>query len=151
MLTKIHLFIQSLTESNSKDNENAISLEIACTVLLCEVMRADGHFTESEQRTLHQLICAHFSLTSGEVNDIIKQALEYSEQAIDFFKFTSMVNSHYNIEQRMEIVKLLWKIAYADGELASIEEHTIRRIADLLHLRHSEYIATKKPYISSNK
>ena len=38
---------------------------------------------------------------------------------------------------------LLWQVAYADGELANIEEHIIRKIADLLHLRHSEYIATK--------
>ncbi len=38
---------------------------------------------------------------------------------------------------------MLWKVAYADGELASIEEHIIRKIADLLHLRHSEYIQTK--------
>ena len=38
---------------------------------------------------------------------------------------------------------MLWRVAYADGELASIEEHIIRKIADLLHLRHSEYIATK--------
>jgi uncharacterized tellurite resistance protein B-like protein len=34
-------------------------------------------------------------------------------------------------------------MAYADGELASIEEHVIRKIGDLLQLRHAEYIQTK--------
>ena len=43
----------------------------------------------------------------------------------------------------MNMVRLLWKIAYADGELAAIEEHIIRKIADLLYLRQSEYIQTK--------
>ncbi|MDG2392136.1 MAG: TerB family tellurite resistance protein, partial [Thalassotalea sp.] len=33
--------------------------------------------------------------------------------------------------------------AYADGVLDAIEEHIIRRIADLLHLRHGEYIQCK--------
>ena len=41
------------------------------------------------------------------------------------------------------MLELLWQGAYADGELSSIEEHIIRKIADLLHLRHSEYIQTK--------
>ena len=50
---------------------------------------------------------------------------------------------YYSLDERIKIVTLLWKVAYADGELANIEEHIIRKIADLLHLRHSEYIATK--------
>jgi uncharacterized tellurite resistance protein B-like protein len=37
----------------------------------------------------------------------------------------------------------MWKVAYADGELDKHEENIIRRIADLLHIRHSEYIRCK--------
>ena len=66
-----------------------------------------------------------------------------SENANDFYQFTSKLNQHYSLDDRIKIVTLLWQVAYADGELASIEEHIIRKIADLLHLRHSEYIATK--------
>ena len=41
------------------------------------------------------------------------------------------------------MVKNLWLLALADGEVSAVEEHTIRRIADLLHLRQSEYIQAK--------
>ena len=41
------------------------------------------------------------------------------------------------------MVSLLWQLAIADGEIASIEEHVIRKVADLLHLRHAEYIRAK--------
>ena len=34
-------------------------------------------------------------------------------------------------------------MAHADERLHKYEEHLIRRIADLLHVRHSEFIATK--------
>ena len=78
-----------------------------------------------------------------EVKQIIDQALIQSEQATDFYQYTSKINQHFSIDQRITIVKQLWKMAYADGELASIEEHIIRKIADLLHLRHNEYIETK--------
>jgi uncharacterized tellurite resistance protein B-like protein len=65
------------------------------------------------------------------------------ESATDFFQFTSKINENYSLEQRIKMLELLWQVAYADGELASIEEHIIRKIADLLHLRHSEFIQTK--------
>ncbi|WP_440874738.1 TerB family tellurite resistance protein [Thalassotalea sp. PLHSN55] len=147
MLSKISQFLQNLNQENSDEDEK-FSLEVACTVLLCEVMRADDHLSDSEQKMLQTLISQHFSLQASEVKEIIEQAFEHSEQATDFYQFTSKINSHYSISQRMTIVELLWKIALADGKIASIEEHTIRRIADLLHLRHSEYIATKTQAIS---
>ena len=37
----------------------------------------------------------------------------------------------------------LWRVAYADGKLDKYEENIIRRIADLIHIRHSEYIKCK--------
>ncbi|QBG36982.1 TerB family tellurite resistance protein [Litorilituus sediminis] len=142
MFTKLNQFFSQLA-ADSQPKQNEVSLEIACAVLLCEVMRADSAFTESEQNKVAQLLIKQFSLTEHEVDEILQQAVKLSENASDFYQFTSQVNQHYTLEQRIEIVSLLWQVAYADGELASIEEHIIRKIADLLHLRHSEYIATK--------
>ena len=143
MLTKLTTFFQTLSQPASEQSAEIISLEIACTVLLCEVMRADGHLAETEQQQLVELINRQFGLDLAEAENIIAQAITLSENATDFYQFTSTINEHYTIEERMKIVELLWQLAYADGELASIEKHIIRKIADLLHLRHSEYIQTK--------
>lgn len=147
MLNKISAFFNELVEDFQKDteqqNNNELSIEICCAVLLCEVMRADSAFTEEEQETLNIILTSQFNLTAQEVNDILEKAFELSENASDFYQFTSKINQYYSLDERIKIVTLLWKVAYADGELASIEEHIIRKIADLLHLRHNEYIATK--------
>ena len=37
----------------------------------------------------------------------------------------------------------MFAIAYADESLAPLEESTIRQIADLLYVPHSQYIKTK--------
>ena len=142
MLSKINAFFQSLgAQENSQAHE--ISLEIACSVLLCEVMLADGQLDSAEQQKLNDIISSQFQLTPAEVTEIVKHALVLCENATDFYQFTSKINQHYSLEQRIKMLTLLWQVAYADGELASIEEHIIRKIADLLHLRHSEYIETK--------
>ena len=142
MLSKISAFFQSLGES-ADNQKQEISLEIACSVLLCEVMLADGQLDSTEQEQLNKILAKQFLLSAEEIEEIIKHALLLCESATDFFQFTSKINDNYSLEQRIKMLELLWQVAYADGELASIEEHIIRKIADLLHLRHSEYIQTK--------
>jgi len=143
MLNKISDFFNTLLNIEDAKAECQLSIEIACAVLLCEVMRADSVFTENEQDQLSIILIKQFDLTKQEVDTILVQAFELSENATDFYQFTSRLNQHYSLNERIKIVTLLWQVAYADGELANIEEHIIRKIADLLHLRHSEYIATK--------
>ncbi len=150
MLAKISSFFQNLTQDQEQADEQ-LSIEMACTVLLCEVMRADGHLDCEERLTLERLISEHFSLTHDEVKELINEASHISEHAIDFHQFTSKINSHYSPQEKIQIVKLLWQLAMADGNIASIEEHIIRRIADLLHLSHAEYIAAKSTTISFKK
>ena len=151
MINKIKDFFTLLNEGNNTKQQNEVSLEIACAVLLCEVVRADGVFNRQEQDKLNSLLMKQFSLSNTEVEDILEQAIHLSENASDFYQFTSTINKHYDLKQRTKIVTLLWEIAYADGELANIEEHIIRKIADLLHLRHGEYIATKLNAQQHNK
>ncbi len=143
MFNKISNFFNALLANENNKTSDELSLEISCAVLLCEVMRADSVFTEKEQDELSAILAKQFNLTSQEVEAILEQAFELSENANDFYQFTSKLNQYYSLESRIKIVTLLWQVAYADGELANIEEHIIRKIADLLHLRHSEYIATK--------
>jgi len=143
MLNKISAFFNTLLNTEVDKSECQLSIEVACAVLLCEVMRADHVFTENEQDELSIILTKQFNLTTQEVETILEQAFVLSENATDFYQFTSRLNQHYSLDDRIKIVTLLWQVAYADGELASIEEHIIRKIADLLHLRHSEYIATK--------
>jgi len=143
MLNKITDFFDNLLNVNDHKENCQLSIEVSCAVLLCEVMRADGIFSKEEQDTLTDILINQFNLTNIEVDTILAQALELSENASDFYQFTSQLNQYYSLTDRIKIVSLLWEVAYADDELASIEEHIIRKIADLLHLRHSEYIATK--------
>lgn len=142
MLAKITAFFQSLNEESISVN-STLSVEMACTVLLCEVMRADGHLDNAEQSLLTNIISKQFSLDPVEVSGLILQAIELSEHAIDFHQFTSKINSHYSPQEKEHIVSLLWQLAMADGQIASIEEHIIRRISDLLHLSHAQYIRAK--------
>ena len=143
MIAKIKAFFEQLDTNNDDPEKNTISLEVACAVLLCEVMRADHHIDDSERVAINELLSAHFHLDEQQVADIIEQAMSHSDNANDLYFFTSKINNQCDIAQKIHIVELLWQLAYSDGEIASIEHHIIRKIADLLHLRHHEYISAK--------
>ncbi len=40
-------------------------------------------------------------------------------------------------------MELLWRIAYANEALHRHEEYLVRKVADLLYVPHSAFIATK--------
>lgn len=135
---------------NATEVENQISPEMAATVLLCEVMRADGVMSDQEQSLLTKLVSQEFCTDKLLVTEFISEACHLSEHAIDFHQFTSVINKHFKAKEKTHIVALLWKLANSDGNIANIEEHIIRRIADLLHLSQAEYIRAKE-HIKTNK
>ena len=37
----------------------------------------------------------------------------------------------------------MWQVAYADKKISAHENHLMRKLADLLHISHADYIAAK--------
>ncbi|MFD2167730.1 TerB family tellurite resistance protein [Thalassotalea euphylliae] len=142
MISKIKAFFQQFEQADQVP-EAELTIDMAVSVLLVEVMKADGMITDDEQQTMATLLMSAFSLTPLEVDDIMEHAIALSENATDFYRFTSILNQQYSPEQKIEMVSLLWQLAKADGEVAAIEQHVIRKIGDLLHLRQAEYIKAK--------
>ena len=120
-----------------------IEVELATAVLMYEIMRADDTFEQSERETLEHRLSAMFHLTDEQHREIIEMATSEAHQAADFVQFTRVINAKFEMSKKREILDALWSIAYADGKLDAHEEHLIRRIADLLHVPHSEFIQSK--------
>mgnify|MGYP000337521716 CR=1 FL=1 len=114
MLDKISTFFNTLLAHEPNEKNAELSLEIACAVLLCEVMRADSVFTEAEQAQLSAILTTQFALDAQEVSAILAQAFELSDNANDFYQFTSKLNQHYSLDERIKIVTLLWQVAYSE-------------------------------------
>ena len=53
------------------------------------------------------------------------------------------MNRHFTAPQKLAIVEMMWRIAYADAALSAHENHLMRKIGDLLHIPHGDLIAAK--------
>ncbi|MCF7520136.1 TerB family tellurite resistance protein [Pseudoalteromonas sp. L21] len=141
MLNKIKQLFSAMNDTQSNISEH--DLKTAVAALLIEVMRADSELQDDEQQTLNDTLKKYFSLTDDEVQELIDSASKNLDEAIDYFQFSKQINAQCSAEQRIDIIELLWRLAYADGELDKHEEVVIRRVASLLYVTHEDFIAAK--------
>ncbi len=128
-------------EGSSMDESR--SLQLATAVLLVEVMRADANFNPQERAATVAALRTQFTLGDEEMTRLLAHAEQTARGANDYFAFTSAMNDHYTQAQKIIVVELMWKVAYADGYLDANENHVISKVAGLLHVSHGEYIAAK--------
>ncbi|WP_104203479.1 TerB family tellurite resistance protein [Billgrantia saliphila] len=143
MLDTIQRFFQQALSEPEGSDRSEPTLERATAALLCEVVRADYHTDEAELDALRPMLQRHFSLSDAEVEELMAMAREEVETSVDHYQFVSLIKQHYDYPQRCELVRMMWSLAHADGESHHLEEHRIRRLADLLHVSHSDFIRAK--------
>lgn len=119
-------------------------LQLAAAVLLIELSKADYRRDESEQRAIVDAIRSCYrELDETTIAELIRDAETASAQATSLYEFTHVVNERCGEEEKFQLVRELWRVAYADGSIDKYEDHLIRKIADLIYLPHTLYIKAK--------
>lgn len=143
MLDTVQQFFQRVLAVPDSEGNGAVTPQLAVAALLSEVLRADYEADPRELAMLRQVLARQFSLEPAELDALIEQAQDQVERAVDHFQYVSLLNERFSYDQRVELIAAMWRLAYADDELAALEEHRIRRLADLLYVTHSDFIRTK--------
>ena len=118
-------------------------LDNACAALLVEIAFADKDFDDTEKDSLRETLIKTYGLNEEEIEEIIQDADRSVEESTSLYGYTRIVNDEFNYEDKLDLIRNLWKVAYADGNLDKYEEHLLRKISDLIHVSHSDYINIK--------
>jgi uncharacterized tellurite resistance protein B-like protein len=119
------------------------AVHLAAAALLFEIVRADGEVKPAELTVMRTAVQGTFGLSAQDTDEVMALAEQESRSAISLFEFTRVVDEAFSEEQKKRIVELLWLVAFADSKKDAIEEHLIRQIATLLHVRHPDFIDAK--------
>jgi uncharacterized tellurite resistance protein B-like protein len=131
------------TEINSPDGDISHQHQLAAASLMVEVMVIDRHLDSAELSVIKQLLEQQFELDDDEISQLILLAQKEVDEATSLFQFTRLVNDHFDRSSKKHLMKSLWQVAFADTQLDKHEEAIIRRIAELIHLSHSDFIRSK--------
>ncbi len=117
--------------------------QLAIAALLIEVAMADHQFSEVELHNLGTILERKFSLSSDELAELINLAKHEANHATSLHQFTQLINQYCSTEEKFKLMKAMWEMAYADGDLNKYEDYIIRKVADLIYVPHTEFIRAK--------
>lgn len=146
MLRTLNDLFRSLFDAPPPAGEQASEhmLQLATAVLLVEVMRSDSHIDAQERHAVLAALREKFALAEDELARLYELAEIEATEATDFHRFTSRINKGFSAEQKLRIVEFLWQVALADGHISHHENHLMRRLGDLLHIPHADYVGAKQ-------
>jgi len=129
------------TVGNDADREQALRLAVAA--LLIEVTHLDHEVTPEEKAAVDLAVRRHMGLSGETVAELLQCAERERADSTDYYQFTLLINREYDAARKVELIELMWRIAYADDALHRYEEHLIRKIAELLYVPHRAFVAAK--------
>lgn len=145
MIDSIKDFFGRFIEPGIASGNTAIpALHVATAALLLEMMRMDNELKDEERMAIASRLQNQFNLAREQVETLMALAEQEARAASDYYQFTSLINKHCDRLQKIQIVENLWHVAMIDGHLDAHELHLMRKLADLLHIGHADYLAAKQ-------
>ncbi|KII79562.1 TerB family tellurite resistance protein [Vibrio renipiscarius] len=142
MLNSISKLFKQLLEGHDLSNQHKADPNLAIACLLCEVAGADHQIEQSERDAKQQLIGRLLELDPSQSQALIRRAESKVKDSASLYEFTTQLRE-LSQETRYNLIKAMWEVAHADGEIDPQEDAVIRKSAELLYVDHSEFIRAK--------
>ena len=126
------------------DHHSHDELQLAAAALLVEAATLDGHYGETEQSAIDQLLRKKFALKDEEAKSLHDLAVTEQSEANQLLGFTRTIKDRYSLEERIELIEMIWEVVYADGVLHDFEATLMRRLAGLLYVDDRDSGEAKK-------
>ncbi|MFL2720824.1 MAG: TerB family tellurite resistance protein [Gammaproteobacteria bacterium] len=126
-----------------EDKEIRFEIELTASMLAYEIARSDGEISNEELSVLMDEVKEIAVKVGKDTEEIFNIIQIYSENSVSFYDFVQDINKDYTKEDKLNLLKFMWEVAYADGKLDIDEERLIRRVADLIRVKDMEVLKLK--------
>jgi len=115
---------------NKENNDDNQLVKIGA--LLIHAAKIDEDFSQEEENIIKQTLI-NFGAGNKNINEIIEKAKKMEESSNQILDFTKEVK---NMEEnnKIKIVKTLWKIIFSNKKADIYEANLMRRLAGLLYI-----------------
>jgi uncharacterized tellurite resistance protein B-like protein len=145
MFEALKNFVADLTSGDKQPSSfDQNDYRVASAALLIHAATVDGNFGAAERENLRTLVKTRFDLDDGTAEQLIAQAAEAEHDAVDLYRFTSVLMRKLDEDGRLRVVEMMWQMTYADGHVGEFEENLIWRVADLLGISSRQRIALRE-------
>ena len=137
--------VESVLKDSTASSPKAISkkYQVATAALLVEIAKADGDFSDDERKRIIDLMKNDFDLDDECVNELLELSEQKVKDSVSIYEFSSVINENFTQQEKIDLIKNLWRIIYEDGKLDSHEDRLIKIIGSTMNVEHKEIISAK--------
>lgn len=116
-------------------------------VLSAAVMKADGYIKKSELNYIKQFYLNNFGQEQAE--KYILMLREILKQEINIMDVSRQIGSHLDYASRLQMLKYLFGIAAADGEIDASEIDIISAISNFMNVSKTDFESVKAMFVKN--
>ena len=141
--------ISKFFSASSPTVEAPLDPKLAVAALLVHLIDIDGQTTEQERQVVSSVLQEHFELDREQVEKLITLAHQKDSEAVDFYQFTSII-TRMEMEQRIEIIAMMWRVVFSDGKNHEMEDNMVWRVAELIGVSARERTQLRKTFAADS-
>ena len=130
-------------KKKKKVEEKPKNLKLIALCLAFEVANADNEIDDAEKELILKKIRGSINLDVLSEKEIFSIIEAESEKKVSFYDLIYDINKNFSKDEKVDVLKMLWEVAYADEVLEVDEEKMIRRSAEMLGIKPSIVLKTK--------
>jgi len=105
--------------------------KLAVAALLVHLAAVDGQMSEDERAVIKQGLAHAYDMDEAEVEELIREASVRDAEAVDFYRFTSVLTS-LELEEKLDIIAMMWRVVFTDKANHELEDNMVWRVAELI-------------------
>mgnify|MGYP001411778992 CR=1 FL=1 len=129
MLKNLFKKKQSLELVNTHEADVALRL-------MFEIAISDGNLDSSELKMIKQR-ANKIASEDLKVSTIIKKIIDETEESVSFYPYVEKINETHSIDDKKELLKVLWELVTADDIVDPYEENLFFKIAELIKIKRA--------------
>lgn len=124
-------FLKRLTADNPEQLPDP-DARLALTALLVRLAKSDGHYADVEAARIGAILQRRFDLSTSAALELRESAEQLESEAPDTVRFTRAIKDAVALEDRTQVIEVLWELALVDGDRNDEEDGMLRLVAPLL-------------------
>ncbi len=144
MLSALRNLLSGLSapDLHNPNQSETRQLRVAVAGLLHEMIRADLHERPEEFDIAVTALGTMFDLPVRDARSLLEEAAAH--RFTSYFGPVSIIKRLLSMPSRIALIEYLWRVAFADRNLDTYEDHFVRKIAHLLYVANTESMLARQ-------
>ena len=104
--------------------------------LMFEIAISDGNLDSSELKIIKER-ANKIASEDEKASSIVKKIIDETQESVSFYPYVKKINDTHSIEDKKDLLKVLWELVTADKVIDAYEENLYFKIAELIKIKRS--------------